>query len=424
VRLWFRNAIVAATVAAWSIASASDPPLYLVDTPFDPLPSGIYLVQPATGAMTLRASLDVSLGPILGLAAANESVFYASGGDAKGCFNCFLWRITLAPGSTVPQEVLPIGPFLDGTTPVDGVTGMTFRSDGTLWMIDEHAHGLFVVDPDTAAVTRIGTVSIEILGGDITFDPAGTMWLWSNAPASHGLHQLDPQTAIATPFILRPDVRLAGLASLSHSSVMYGASPFIDSLYEILIPSGFTGFQPPLVLKGTGFDHKRGDLASPFCTNDAYCDDADPCTTDTCAPGGCAHAAIPGCCTSNADCDDGNPCTAGEACSGGTCIPGTPVEIPEVAGIQAGADKSTLSWTAAANMSTYDAVRGRIDELPVGGAGLEECLGGLTTPMLSDPTAPPSGSGFWYIVRGRSLCATGSYGAQSDGTPRATPACP
>jgi hypothetical protein len=43
------------------------------------------------------------------------------------------------------------------------------------------------------------------------------------------------------------------------------------------------------------------------------CDDANPCTTDACAPAGCTHASVAG------YCDDGNGCTSGDLCTGGNC---------------------------------------------------------------------------------------------------------
>ncbi len=56
--------------------------------------------------------------------------------------------------------------------------------------------------------------------------------------------------------------------------------------------------------------------------NARSCDDADPCTADTCDPktGACASTLIPGCgpCGLDADCDDHSPCTA-DVCAGGWC---------------------------------------------------------------------------------------------------------
>ncbi|HIA02062.1 MAG TPA: hypothetical protein EYN66_09155, partial [Myxococcales bacterium] len=51
-----------------------------------------------------------------------------------------------------------------------------------------------------------------------------------------------------------------------------------------------------------------------------YCDDQNPCTTDSCASeSGCTYAAIAG------SCDDGNPCTLADHCNDGKCISGNSV---------------------------------------------------------------------------------------------------
>jgi Subtilase family len=57
----------------------------------------------------------------------------------------------------------------------------------------------------------------------------------------------------------------------------------------------------------------------PACTS-AGCDDANPCTDDTCDPiAGCQHLA------NSASCSDGAQCTLGDRCSNGECQPGSPV---------------------------------------------------------------------------------------------------
>jgi hypothetical protein len=48
-------------------------------------------------------------------------------------------------------------------------------------------------------------------------------------------------------------------------------------------------------------------------TTNKDCDDANPCTADTCEMGLCEHAPMGG------DCDDGDVCTIDDACSGGIC---------------------------------------------------------------------------------------------------------
>jgi len=41
-----------------------------------------------------------------------------------------------------------------------------------------------------------------------------------------------------------------------------------------------------------------------------------------------------------------------------------------------------------------------------------------------DPDEPASGEGFWYLVRGRNVCGSGTYGYHSDGTENSTTTCP
>lgn len=81
---------------------------------------------------------------------------------------------------------------------------------------------------------------------------------------------------------------------------------------------------------GVDADCPKGQTCNPFtflcvdppkgCTTAKQCDDADPCTTDACQPGGsCQHKPIPGCCDTISDCDDGKPCTI-DTCTGGLCV--------------------------------------------------------------------------------------------------------
>ena len=49
-----------------------------------------------------------------------------------------------------------------------------------------------------------------------------------------------------------------------------------------------------------------------------YCDDANPCTADSCSAGGCVYSNL-----QDTPCDDANPCTLGEVCNGlGQCAGG------------------------------------------------------------------------------------------------------
>ena len=103
----------------------------------------------------------------------------------------------------------------------------------------------------------------------------------------------------------------------------------------------------------------------------------------------------------------------------GACPP------PETAGLSAEADKATYAWSAATFATRYDVVRGSLSALPLGpGAADEVCFDDLPGPSLVDPTDPAPDTGFWYLSRGENSCGNGSYGQQSDGTPRTSTTCP
>lgn len=92
-------------------------------------------------------------------------------------------------------------------------------------------------------------------------------------------------------------------------------------------------------------------------------------------------------------------------------------------------DETTLTWTstadAAGSGTVHDVVIGLVSQGAPGSGVSETCV---TVPAGTDTAIhaglPPSGDVSWYIVRGRNDCGAGSYGAQSDGTPRSTPTCP
>ncbi len=151
------------------------------------------------------------------------------------------------------------------------------------------------------------------------------------------------------------------------------------------------------------------------------CNDGNPCTDDSCAPAtGCVFT------NNTTGCDNGNPCTTGEVCSGGVCQGGTSVPAPsEVQNVAVAADKSTFSWSASTGATQYDVVRGSTAGFPVGPGGVDEfCFDNLAGTTLVDSDVPAAGSGFWYLSRGESACDIGTFGNQSDGTPRSTTTCP
>ena len=44
--------------------------------------------------------------------------------------------------------------------------------------------------------------------------------------------------------------------------------------------------------------------------------------------------------------------------------------------------------------------------------------------IAEDAQTPGPAAGFYYLVRGRNVCGDGTYGRASDGTSRASAACP
>jgi spore coat protein A len=184
-------------------------------------------------------------------------------------------------------------------------------------------------------------------------------------------------------------------------------------------------------------DHEDHEMMRQFQT--IKCGDADLDPTEACDDGA-ANGTPASCCSSSCTlvaagtaCEDGDPCTVGDSCQGSTCVAGSPLGAPgEVSNVQLGADRSTLTWdpiTGAAVGTVYDAARGTTSQLPVGGGADETCVGpGLSAATVSDPTSPVVGQAFWYLVRGRHVCGTGSYGyTVVQGAPlteRITVACP
>jgi hypothetical protein len=101
----------------------------------------------------------------------------------------------------------------------------------------------------------------------------------------------------------------------------------------------------------------------------------------------------------------------------------------ELAALALDVDKTTLTWTSAVSSSgagtVHDVVRGNLGEWPVGSGGGETCLApGVAAATSSDGATPSVGAGYWYLVRGRNSCGTGTYGIASDGSARTTNACP
>ena len=90
---------------------------------------------------------------------------------------------------------------------------------------------------------------------------------------------------------------------------------------------------------------------------------------------------------------------------------------------------ASFTWSAPAGAATYDVLRGRVGDRPVGSnPGTETCFGDLAGTLTDDATVLGAGEGYWYLVRAENACGKGSYGSQaSQGVPtgrRASGTCP
>lgn len=311
---------VLVAVVAWLISGASGNSatetghLFLIDSQFSPLVTRIYEVDPASAALTLKGDLGVDYTPVLGMAAADALTFYIAGTDTtpsnacEGLRSCLLLKVVLDPGSPTPASVQVVGVIQQGSNVVTEITGLTFRQDGQLYGISQVTYSLYRIDITTAAATLVGAAGLELHGGDITFDDQDRLFAWTNIGTGSGIYLLDPDTGLASAYELHPPVDLAGMATLKHGPIGYGASAASNRLHTMDFMGGFNS-GVVMTLGGLQFDHARGDLDSPRCDDNAACDDQDVCTADSCSPGGCLNSAIVGCCLVDSECNDGNPCT-------------------------------------------------------------------------------------------------------------------
>jgi spore coat protein A len=181
-------------------------------------------------------------------------------------------------------------------------------------------------------------------------------------------------------------------------------------------------------------EHEDHEMMRQFET--VSCSDAEIDPTEACDDGA-ANGTLASCCTTTCDyaaqataCDDGDACTVGDQCSAaGACLAGTPVGPPgEVAHTRFGADKSALLFDPIPG-AVHDVARGLVGELPVGAGPSEVCLqSGIASPPAAIGGVPAAQQGFWYLVRARHACGTGTYGYRAaNGVPgpeRVTSVCP
>ena len=244
---------------------------------------------------------------------------------------------------------------------------------------------------------------------------------------------------------MHPGLGFAGLAALGHRDLLYGSSPGTDRLYEIDVVVGFTGSDFSLSLDAAPFDHKRGDLDSPFCAAHSQCDDGDACTANVCSPGGCQFPATEAICDGlddncnflvdegfpdqdldgQADCvdpdDDGDGVLDENDCApwDDAKASGAPAEVTS---LRWSAPPSTLEWDGQGPQVVYDVLQGTIGDLRADGdVSKASCLASdvVDTRYRDVRLAPSSGTGRYYLIRAqKTACGTGTYGFASAGPER------
>jgi hypothetical protein len=155
----------------------------------------------------------------------------------------------------------------------------------------------------------------------------------------------------------------------------------------------------------------------------ATCDDGNSCTTDTCDfMMGCRNTPQ----SDGTPCNDGSACTTGDACASGVCS-GIPVILIEVSQVSF-ATHAKLQWAPTPQGQHWNSYRGTIPHTGLGsrppGAvydhtcyeSADEFGDGPTVSI--DPTSPPVGTGYYYLVTEENACGEGPLGNASSGAPR------
>ncbi len=144
---------------------------------------------------------------------------------------------------------------------------------------------------------------------------------------------------------------------------------------------------------------------------------------NTCTPDTCLGQA------NGTACNDGIACTVGETCGGGVCQPGVTAPPPsEVSGVHVdGPGGATVIWSALGAGVVYDVASSTISDLRANGTVNASCLANdvAGTSFTDGRPDPAAGDGYYYLIRGQTSCANGTYGFDSSAVERSLPsACP
>ena len=174
-------------------------------------------------------------------------------------------------------------------------------------------------------------------------------------------------------------------------------------------------------------------LPQPFCPNDAWCEDGDPCTDDTCVDNdgdevsdACEHAAIE--CDDDEVCVDGEcqqcsedaDCDGGDTCSEGVCVSEPPVGDPVRP--PGGVSASNGAYTGRVHL-TWDSVLGAEDYMVYRCTSASEStcteVSSWQSETSFDDTAVDPGTRYWYRVICRDDDGESAYSEADIGYARA-----
>jgi hypothetical protein len=132
----------------------------------------------------------------------------------------------------------------------------------------------------------------------------------------------------------------------------------------------------------------------------------------------------------NAGQEDGDEDGAGNVCDCAPTDPGSHHAPVDVSGLAVDKDpEARVFWpdqsAALGSDVVYDLVTGLVSDLVAdGGFNAATCLEpGTSVPEHADGRSPPGGDGYYYLVRSRNACGTGTYGTGREGLDGSSP-CP
>ena len=338
--------------------------------------SGLYIVDPATGAATLVGTSNADL----------------HGGDITFDAEDRLWAWTNGPGS---------------------------------------APGFYELDPASAWALPVDTSVPDSYGGLASL--GHTNRLYGASTGNDALHELTAgvgRTGIIVPLSYQGVPFDHKRGDLDSPACQTGA--FCDDANLCTDDSCEPGGCRHAAVAGCCLSAADCDDANP-CTDDA-CTGSHTCAhtnldggQTTCGTGACQRTVTACIAGTPQSCQPG--LSAAETCNGvdDDCDGATDEGVPAPAGVPAvsvtGGTATILSWTPVAGAFQYEAVQGSLATLASTQGDFTTafmaCIGShLTVTSAGVPGSAPAGGGYWYLVRPASCSTPGTFAEPGQAAPR------